>query len=170
MYVHVFPVYMQCIYKTIEASNCIHLYTLYVMYRQYTYKYKTCICNVYTCIYWIQLIVNRVLGSTEGCRTEGCPLSCGGGWGWGDWESDLCRGVMRARCYPFDMPKHRFHWFNPQVLVHTLHRHVNTCYIHVCIILFGTYTYKHYMYMYISCLWCVSINVVYTSKNLVYKC
>ena len=51
-----------------------------------------------------------------------------------DWESDLCKGVMRARCYPFDIPKHRFHGFNPQVLVHTLHRHVHTCYIHVCII------------------------------------
>jgi hypothetical protein len=34
-----------------------------------------------------------------------------------DWESDLCRGVrvMRARCYPFDMPKHRFHGFNSKV-------------------------------------------------------
>ena len=48
-----------------------------------------------------------------------------------DWESDLCRGVMRARCYPFDMPKHRFHGFNPQVLVHTLQKPVHTCYIHV---------------------------------------
>ncbi len=33
-----------------------------------------------------------------------------------EWESDLCRGVMRARCYPFDMPKHRFHGMNPKVL------------------------------------------------------
>ena len=32
-----------------------------------------------------------------------------------DWESDLCRGVMSARCYPFDMPKHCFHGFNPKV-------------------------------------------------------
>ncbi len=32
-----------------------------------------------------------------------------------DWESDLCRGVMRARCYPFDMLKHCFHGFNPKV-------------------------------------------------------
>lgn len=52
-----------------------------------------------------------------------------------DWESDLCRGVMRARCYPFDLPKHRFHGFNPKVLVYTLQRHVHTCNIHVCIIL-----------------------------------
>ncbi len=29
-----------------------------------------------------------------------------------DWESDQCRG---ARCYPFDMPKHYFHGFNPKV-------------------------------------------------------
>ena len=51
-----------------------------------------------------------------------------------DWESDLCRGVMRARCYPFDLPKHRFHGFNPKVLVYTLQRHVHTCNIHVFII------------------------------------
>ena len=30
MYVHVLLVYMQCIYKASEASNCIDLYTLYV--------------------------------------------------------------------------------------------------------------------------------------------
>ncbi len=33
-----------------------------------------------------------------------------------EWESDLCRCVMRARCYPFDMPKHCFHGMNPKVL------------------------------------------------------
>ena len=31
-----------------------------------------------------------------------------------EWESDLFRGVMRARCYPFDM-KRRFHSANPKV-------------------------------------------------------
>jgi hypothetical protein len=30
-----------------------------------------------------------------------------------EWESELCRGVMRARCYPFDIPKHCFHGMNP---------------------------------------------------------
>ncbi len=30
-------------------------------------------------------------------------------------ESQLFRGVMCARCYPFDMPKRRFHSFNPKV-------------------------------------------------------
>ena len=35
-----------------------------------------------------------------------------------EWESELCRGVMRARCYPFKMPKRRFHGFNPQVYIH----------------------------------------------------
>ena len=33
-----------------------------------------------------------------------------------EWESELCRGVMRARCYPFDVPKHRFHGMNPKVM------------------------------------------------------
>jgi hypothetical protein len=32
-----------------------------------------------------------------------------------EWESELYRGVMRARCYPFDLPKKRFHSFNPKV-------------------------------------------------------
>ena len=32
-----------------------------------------------------------------------------------EWESDLFRGTMRARCYPFDMPKRRFHSLNPKV-------------------------------------------------------
>ena len=43
MYVDVFLVYMQCIYKPIEASNCIHLYTLYVyvqtVYIQYLWMF-----------------------------------------------------------------------------------------------------------------------------------
>jgi hypothetical protein len=32
-----------------------------------------------------------------------------------EWESQLFRGTMRARCYPFNMPKRRFHGFNPKV-------------------------------------------------------
>ncbi len=32
-----------------------------------------------------------------------------------EWEFDLFRGVMRARCYSFDMPKRRFHSGNPTV-------------------------------------------------------
>ena len=31
-----------------------------------------------------------------------------------EWESQLFRGVMRARCHPFNLPKKRFHSFNPQ--------------------------------------------------------
>ena len=30
-------------------------------------------------------------------------------------ESEMFRGVMRARCYPFNLPKRRFHKMNPQV-------------------------------------------------------
>jgi hypothetical protein len=36
-------------------------------------------------------------------------------------ESDLYRGVMRARCYPFNMAEHRFHGKNIKVL----HLHVH---------------------------------------------
>ena len=44
-----------------------------------------------------------------------------------EWESQLFRGVMRARCYPFNLPKRRFHSFNPQV--------------HCTLIHIGTYQY-----------------------------
>ena len=33
-----------------------------------------------------------------------------------EWESELCRGVMRARCYQFNVPKHCFHGMNPKVM------------------------------------------------------
>ncbi len=32
-----------------------------------------------------------------------------------EFESELFRGTMRARCYPFDMPKRRFHSYNIKV-------------------------------------------------------
>ncbi len=32
-----------------------------------------------------------------------------------EWESALFRGTMKARCYPFEMPKRRFHSLNPKV-------------------------------------------------------
>ena len=33
-----------------------------------------------------------------------------------EWESELYRGVMRARCYPRNTPMHRFHKMNSQVI------------------------------------------------------
>ena len=32
-----------------------------------------------------------------------------------EWESEFFRGTMRARCYPFNMEKRRFHSVNPKV-------------------------------------------------------
>jgi hypothetical protein len=32
-----------------------------------------------------------------------------------EWESEIFRGVMCARCYPFNMPKRSFHSFNPKI-------------------------------------------------------
>ncbi len=49
------------------------------------------------------------------------------------------RGVMRARCYPFDMPKHHFHGMNPKVL----HIHCTNMYLHVIYI----YIHVHNMYI-----------------------
>jgi hypothetical protein len=36
-----------------------------------------------------------------------------------EFESDLYRGVMRARCYPFDMERHRFRGRNVKVYTYT---------------------------------------------------
>jgi hypothetical protein len=36
-----------------------------------------------------------------------------------EWESEMFRGVMRARFYTFKLPKRRFHGFNPQVYIHS---------------------------------------------------
>ncbi len=49
-----------------------------------------------------------------------------------EWESQLFRGVMLARCYPFNLPKRRFHTFNPQVCCSLIH--------------IGTYWYKSSTY------------------------
>lgn len=48
---------------------------------------------------------NLVPGSKGHLRTFGCI----------EWESELFNGRPKARCYPFDLPKHRFRGQNPQV-------------------------------------------------------
>jgi hypothetical protein len=37
-----------------------------------------------------------------------------------EFESDLYRGIMRARCYPFDVEQHRFHGLNVKVCSYLL--------------------------------------------------
>lgn len=49
---------------------------------------------------------NLVAGTTGHLRTFGCI----------QWENEVYIGRPKARCYPFDMPKHRFRGANPQVL------------------------------------------------------
>ncbi len=44
-----------------------------------------------------------------------------------EWQSELFRGVMRAHCYPFDMPKKRFHGFNLKVSKYTFSITVYMC-------------------------------------------
>ena len=60
-----------------------------------------------------------------------CALST---FGCVEWESDLCRGIMRARCYPFDMPKYSFHGMNPKVMyIHCTNMYIHAIYIeHTC--------------------------------------
>ncbi len=93
---------------TYEAVTCTHMFIPIT----YMYVYvHTSFMHVCTCIF-------------DGALTTfGCV----------EWESELSRGVLRARCYPFDMPKHRFHGMNPKVL-----------YIHC------TNMYKHVIFIYIQ--------------------
>ena len=56
------------------------------------------------------ILQNHVVRNRDGCAltTFGCV----------EWESqaELYIGVMRARCYLWNMPKHRFHKMNPQLM------------------------------------------------------
>ncbi len=59
---------------------------------------------------WTPAEVNHILHAhvvDSALTTFGCME-----W---DSESQLVRGVMLARCYPFNMPKKRVYSFNPQV-------------------------------------------------------
>ncbi len=83
---------------------------------------------------WTPAELNHILQShvVDGALTTfGCV----------EWESDLCRGVMRAGCYPFDMPKHRFHGMNPKVLyIQFANMNIHDIYnIHTCIYLVCTW-------------------------------
>ena len=61
---------------------------------------------------WSVSELNDILKTHVVCNKSGCSLQS---FGCLEWESDLYRGIMRARCYPFHMRGHRFHNKNPQV-------------------------------------------------------
>ena len=54
------------------------------------------------------ILRNHLVRNRNGCslRTFGCV----------EWESEMYLGIMRARCYPFNLKGHRFHNMNIQVL------------------------------------------------------
>ena len=62
---------------------------------------------------WTPAELNSILQNHKVRNRDGCALTT---FGCVEWESELYRGVMRARCYPWKMPKHRFHKMNPQVI------------------------------------------------------
>ena len=57
--------------------------------------------------------LNAILQEHLVLDRNGNSLEC---FGCVRWESDLYRGFMRARCYPFKLPELRFYDLNPQVL------------------------------------------------------
>jgi len=60
---------------------------------------------------WSVSELNDILQTHMVTDRNGCSLQT---FGCLEWESDLYRGIMRARCYPFHMLGHRFHNKNPQ--------------------------------------------------------
>ena len=62
---------------------------------------------------WTPAELNSILQNHVVRNRAGCALTT---FGCVEWESELYRGVMCARCYPWNMPKHCFHEMNPQVI------------------------------------------------------
>ena len=62
---------------------------------------------------WTPAELNSILQNHVVRNRDGCSLTT---FGCVEWESELYRGVMRARCYPWKIPKHLFHKMNPQVI------------------------------------------------------
>ena len=54
---------------------------------------------------WTPTELNNILDRHIVRDRNGCALRT---FGCIEWESEVYRGVMRARCYPFKMPKHTF--------------------------------------------------------------
>ncbi len=71
-----------------------------------------------------------------------------------EWESELCKGVMRARCYPFDMPKHSFHGMNPKVqYIHDTNMYIHAIYMYIPVCnmyIHGIYNVHVCMYLIIA--------------------
>jgi hypothetical protein len=68
-----------------------------------------------------------------------------------EWESELCRGVMCARYYPFDMPKHRFHGMNPKVqFIQNTNMYIHGIYMYMLVYnlyIHGIYNVQVCMYL-----------------------
>ena len=62
---------------------------------------------------WTPAELNSILQNHVVRDQNGCALTT---FGCVEWESELYRGVMHARCYQWNMPKDRFHKMNPQVI------------------------------------------------------
>ncbi len=117
---------------------------------------------------WTPAELNHILQShvVDGTLTSfGCV----------EWESVLCRGVMGARCSPFDMSKHSFHGINPKVL----HTNNTNMYMHVIYIyipvhnmyIHGIYNVHVCMYLIISeisTLLCAGHHPCYPSLSLLH--
>ena len=92
-----------------------------------------------------------------------------------EWESNPCRGVMSARCYPFDMPNHSFHGMNPKVMyIHCTNMYKHDIYINIHIhnmYIHGIYNVHVCMYLIVSlipALLCAGHHPGYPSLNFLH--
>ena len=65
---------------------------------------------------WSTATLNRILQTCLVCDRKGINIHT---FQTVEFESDLYRGVMRARCYPFNMERHRFRGRNVKVCTYT---------------------------------------------------
>ena len=78
--------------------------------------------NCISCLYLIYPRYNPYISMTYDTlhmvfERDGCLLQT---FGCLEWESQLYRGIMHARCYPFNMWGHSFHNMKPQEDSHNL--------------------------------------------------
>ena len=74
---------------------------------------------------WSAATLNRILQTSLVSDSRGINIHT---FQTVEFESDLYRGVMRARCYPFNMERHRFRGRNVKVCTYTWYMY---CILHV---------------------------------------
>ena len=99
---------------------------------------------------WTPAELNHIL-QAHVVDVDGALSTFGTKFGCVEWESELCGGVMRARCYPFDIPKHCFHGMNPKVqFIQNTNMYIHVIYMYMLVYnlyIHGIYNVQVCMYL-----------------------